>query len=248
MGTKLHEILAVEPDLQNVAHKVTEEAKITFIKRPNHFFGFHKRLKNFDDDASDAPEEHGEITTTVFDKLEYVQEHVARYLDVVAEKERTNQEARADVVIDGKKLLTDMPATFLLGLESKLKRVREMYETIPTLPPGTEWNADPSIGEHVYKARYPEEKTKTMKTFQHKVLYEATDRHPAQIERWEENIPVGTYITERWTGLISSAEKSIYLGRIDRLIRAVKKARQKANNIEIVKMEVGKTLFDYIKA
>lgn len=243
---KLHEILAVEPDLSNVAHKVTEEAKITFIKKPNHFFGFHKKLKNLDEGAPEAPEEHVEMTTTVLAKLEYVQEHIGRYLDVVAEKERTNQEARADVVIDGQKILTDLPATFLLGLESKLKKVRELYETIPTLPPGTEWNIDLSIGENVYKARYPEEKTKTMKTFQHKVLYDATDRHPAQIERWEENIPVGTYITERWTGLISSAEKSVYLGRIDELIRAIKKARQKANNIDIVKMEVGGTIFDYI--
>lgn len=243
---KLHELLAVESDLENVTKKTLEEAKSTFTKKAAHFMEMHRKLENFDAEEKETPEEHQEMVTTVRKKLTYIQGHVARYWDAVYMKESTNQAARANVIVDGVVLLEDIPATFLLGLETKLKKLRELYDTIPTLPPGTAWEKDTSKGPDIYKAVYAEKKFKTAKTFKHKVLYEATEQHPAQIERWEETQNVGLYVLDRWCGMPSSAEKSKMLERIDTLLRAVKKARQRANTQKVETRTVADRLFAYL--
>ncbi len=252
--SKLHELLAVEGDLDGIYKKVLEEATNTFNKKPGLFYGFNKRLEMFEEGAPEAPEENQEITTTVREKLNYVVDHIIRYFDAVLQKECTNQQAFADVVIDGVTIAEKVPATFLLGLEAKLKTIRKMYEAMPTLPPGKKWENDPTRGADVWITSIPEEKFKTAKTFQHKVLVpaqfpkegEGGTSLPAQIERWEETENVGKYVTTTWSGMVSSAEKSVLIGRIDKALRAIKKARQRANTTEVVKRNIGKDIFDYI--
>jgi hypothetical protein len=246
--SKLHELLAVEGDLEGTYKKILQETQITFEKKPGHFFGAHKKLKMFDENAPEMPEEKQELTTTVKDKLTYMAEHIVRYFDAVLQKELTNKEAKADLVVDGIEIAKDLPATFLLGLETKLKNIRAVYEKIPTLPPGVRWEKDETQGKNIYRQTHPEEKFKTAKTFKHKILYQATKEHPAQIEKWEENENVGIYTTERWSGMISPAEKSIVLGKIDKLIRSTKKARQRANAQEIVSADIGNQIFEYINS
>lgn len=244
--SKLHELLAVESDLDNVQKTIVAEAQNTFSKKPHMFFGFEKRLENYNESAPEAPRERQELTTTVNSKLYYVNDHIIRYFDAVLQKELTNQTAKADIYIGDKVIAKDIPTTFLLGLETKLKSVRALYAAIPTLPSGIGWDKDASLGDDIYRARNPEKKYRTAKTFKHKVLYEATDHHPAQIERWEENENIGMYVTDKWTGLISPAQKSEYLERLDILLRAVKKARQRGNNTPVVKEIIGIELFEYI--
>lgn len=245
---KLHELLAVESDLEAVAKKTTEEAIKTFINKPNRFMAFHRCCTMFDDEKQNEapPDEYLSLTTTVAEKIEYVGEKIAEYYDAVLQKEKTNHQAKADLIVDGSVMETDLPATFLLGLESKLKKIRDLYEAIPTLSPGIEWIPDPDIGKHVYRMKHPETKYKTAKTFQHKVLYDATDKHPAQIERWEETINIGRFVKEIWSGMISSSEKAEILKRLDKLLQGVKKARQRANNIEVTEAEIGKKILNYI--
>lgn len=245
---KLHELLAVEGDLEGTYKKILEETTTTFAKKPGLFFGFSKELEMFADSAGglETPNEYQELTDTVHSKLEYTASSVKRYFDAVLQKEMTNQTARADLVVDGKVIADLLPATFLLGLETKLKALRKVYEAIPTLAPGKKWVPDPTKGEHVYLTDRPDEKFKTAKTFKHKVLYEATDKHPAQIEKWEETENVGKYVTTTWSGMLTSAEKSEMIGRLDKLLRAVKKARQRANTAEVVKGSIGDKLFAFI--
>lgn len=245
---KLHELLAVEADLDSVSKKTTEEAIKTFKSKAQHFMAFHRVCEMYDDnDQNQAPpDEFLSMVSTVQDKLDYVGHKISKYYDAVLQKELTNQAAKADLIIDGKAIAKDLPATFLLGLETKLKKIRALYETIPTLAPGIDWVPDKAEGEHIYKMKKPEEKYKTAKTFKHKVLYEATDKHPAQIERWEETVNVGKFTKDAWSGMISSADKAVLLGRLDKLLRATKKARQRANNIETINKKIGDKLLDYI--
>jgi len=172
--------------------------------------------------------------------------HIVRYLDAVLQKERTNQEARSDLVVDGTVIAKDVPATFLLGLETKLKTVRSVYETIPTLQPGIKWERDDTQGKDVYRRAHPEEKFRTKKNMKNHVVAEATKEHPAQVQVYNEDEKVARIVTDTWCGMVSPAEKSALLGRIDKLIRAVKKARQKANTTEVIKTTIGKELFTYI--
>jgi hypothetical protein len=247
----LHEVLAVEKDLEQVASKVVGEAVITFSKKVDHFTGHVKSLEMYDVDRKKEEEgqkEVKELTTTVPEKLSYIAEHLIRFYDALAQKEATNQEARSDVILpDGTILLKALPATLLLGLENKLARLREMYDTIPTLQPGVEWKPDPQAKFHgVYRAITPTVNLKSEKDFSFRVLYAATKEHPAQIEKWNVDKPIGQYKTERSSGMLAPIQKSNLLGKLDTLIAAIKQARMRANTVEVKKLEVGKVIFGFL--
>lgn len=249
---KLHEVLAVDSDLAETAKKIAAEALVTFQKKADHFFGMIKRLEMFDESRKQeeqGAQESKELVTTVQEKVDYVAEHIIRHLDCLAQKESTNQVAQADVELeDGSKLLDTVPATLLLSLENKLALFRKVYEGIPTLAPGLEWAEDPSQREGVYKSTHDITRHKTEQTFKSKILVQPTKEHPAQIEKWTEQVPIGNFITTQWSGMVSPARKSELLGRIDSLLRAIKKARMRANSTEVVKKSIGKVIFDYIHA
>lgn len=246
MSTKLHEILAVENDLEKVAQNIVGEAKVTFNKKASLFNGSVRTAQMFDSDAPIPATEVIKLEETVPSKLQYVGKAVARWLDVVLQKELTNQTATADLIVDGKVMADELPATFLLGLETKMKRLRDMYVELPTLQPGVVWVDAPDEGEGVYRTDVPQERFITAKTTVSKVLYEATDKHPAQIDKWTEDVKVGKYLLQGVSGMITSAQKAEILGRIDTLLQAAKSARMRANSTEVIKGKIGKTLMDYI--
>lgn len=246
---KLHEILAVESDLEGSARRVMEEAAVTFVKRADHFTASYRKLRIFDELLKDQEtEEHKAMVTTVPDKLGYMLRSVGKHYDASFQKNVANTVAKADLVVDGEVLATDVPATFLLGLETKLKKLREVYEKIPTLSPGVDWEPDSAKGPNIYKAAHKDKKFKTAQTINHKILVEPTEHHPAQIERWTEQVPVGEYALTAWSGMLSPSQKSVLLGRIDALIRGAKRARSKANNTDVPKVKISESLFNFIHA
>lgn len=241
---KLHELIAVEPDVTSEAQKVCDEAKALFDKR-QHFTGSTRTVKMFADERrQEDGVEHKALDTTVDAKLRYIHGAVIRALDLFAQKETTNAEAKADLVVDDAVLVKNMPATALLGLETRLKQLREVYAAIPTLAPGIEWQFDEQLG--AYRMVHPEVRGKTEKELRFKEVSPATDKHPAQVEKWWADAPVGRITTDEVSGMLSPAQKSVLLGRIDKLIRAAKQARQRANCQEVVKVQIGKTLIDFI--
>lgn len=242
---KLHEILAVEKDLEQSYNQNTQAIKGAF-STPDLFLGACRVLEMFNDLAPKAEPEQREMTTTVKRQLDELSEHASRYFDAVLQKEKTNQQATADIVLDGTTLASNIPATFLLGLESKLQTLLKTFLEIPTLLETVKWEKDPTRGDDVFVMSAPEVKFKTAKTFKHKILYEATQHHPAQIEKWEETENTGKYEISRWSGLMSIAEKSLLIRRTEKLLRAVKKARQRANTQEVEKCTIGDSLFAYL--
>ncbi|MEO1029648.1 MAG: hypothetical protein AAFX02_11405, partial [Pseudomonadota bacterium] len=188
---QLHEVLAVEGELGSTAKRVLEEAVNTFQKKPNLFKGQTRSLSMLDDARS------GENTTTddpvaetVPERLKAVDKVVGRHYDAVYQKEHGNTIAKADLVVGGTVLIKDAPATFLLAMESRLLSLRNTYAAAPTLDPGTRWTEDVNAGAGIFMS---EDKVgfKTEKSVNSKVLYEATKEHPAQIEKWSEDISVG---------------------------------------------------------
>ena len=243
---KLHELLAVEADLDGTYKKILQETIVNFTKHAERYFGQQQRVEFFDENTPAEANTHKTMDDTVPRKLAYTQGHIVRYFDAVLQKEQTNQIAVADIEIDGAIIATGLPATFLLGLETKLKKVREVYGAIPTLQPGVEWTPDENIGQNVFKKVHPEEKFRTKKVLKNHIKAEATEHHPAQVGTYSEDVRIARVITDSWCGMMSTAEKSNILGRLDKLIRAVKKARQRANTTKVIKSEIGELLFGYI--
>lgn len=246
---KLHEHLAIESDLKNKSNAITEETVVTFNKKADHFLGVLRTLKMVSVDREHeeaAGEVRKDLVTTVDDKLKYTWESIAPYFDGLLTKEKANQSAMADLVVNGEVIAKDIPATFLLGMEERLKAVRALYDAVPTQQPGISWVPDPTKGPGVFRAEHPERVQKTEKDFQFRELSKATDKFPAQIEKWEASKVVGTYTTEKWTSMWTPAEKSLRLGRVDELLKAVKQARQRANAIDVVELEIGEKFRQFI--
>ncbi len=244
---KLHEILAVEGELEGAYTRIWQETKINFKEKHNLFIGAKKTYESFmETGENEFPDEFLEMATTVPERLKYTLNSAEAYLDNVLKKEKTNQIAKGDIEIDGTVIAKDVPVCFLLALENKLKLWKEGLSMIPTLNPQTAWETAFDYKEYAWKATHDEIKYRTKKQIQHKILVQPTDKHPAQVEKWNEDMNVGRFITTKWCGMIHPAEKMAILSRLDKLSRAVKKARMRANNIDAVDASIGKEITEYL--
>jgi len=245
--SKLHEVLAVERDLENASKKVIVESMKT-LNKENLFSGAIKQYKPFsEDDTHLATTEHLKLETTVDENLDYTTQVVAKHWDCVLQKDLANQEAVADLVVDGNVIASNLPATFLLGLETKLNSIRKLFEALPTLAPGIHWDRDEgNEKEGVFTTRNPIETIKTENVVQWKEISPATPQHPAQLKEVKAINNVGKYQMTKESGMLRPVDKAARLERIDVLLRAVKKARAQANCVAVGNETVGKALFDFI--
>lgn len=246
----LHELLAVEKDAKDVFTKILDETLKTFKQKSTHFLESRKDYNPLHDDDKDRPdEEFVPMVTTVPDKLNYAQKSFIRLMDIEIQKEKANQQACADVIVelpDGNvvTLLEKAPVTFLVQMESVLERIRNLYQNIPTLDPAKEWTVD-EVRENVYKSN-PIERIRTKKIPKVIEKSPATDKFPAQTEIVYSDEPVGTWTQTFASGGLSPKQKSQVLARLDSLIVGIKIARAKANAQEIKKAKIGQKFFNYI--
>ena len=246
--SKLHEVLAVEASLEKVARKLTGESIKTF-KKDNLFKGHTRRLEMFDAENERLNEtNHLKLETTVDENLSYVVKQIANYWNSVLVKDATNQNARADIVLsDGTVLAKDLPATFLLGLETKMGDLRTLYGAIPTLAPGISWVPDKLERKGIYKNEHDDVSFKTETAIEPLEMSPATKEHPAQVTASKVVKNVGKYITQSQSGMLSSSDLAERMSRFDDVFIAVKKARNRANNVDTVKTDhVAEKLFKYI--
>ncbi|MCK5605697.1 hypothetical protein KAR91_27630 [Candidatus Pacearchaeota archaeon] len=246
----LHELIAVDRDLEATMNKILKETVVTFTKKPDHFRGFSKRLNMFAEDRKheeSAFSEDKEIVTTVAAKLNHTQEYAVRYTDAALQRESTNQVAKGSIVVDGAVIAADMPVTFLLGLEKTLAKWREVFATVPTLDPSVVWDEDISVGAGVFRASHDDLRLKTEKTINYKTIAEATKEHKAQVVSESTDKSVGEYSQVNWSGMITPAAKARMLDNLDRLLAATKKARMRANEEEVVSGNIGESLFSFIR-
>lgn len=246
MTGKLHETLAVETELGNIDKKLRAESIGTF-KKESLFQGQIRHLTmKADDQQHNNTVERQELTSTIDENLDYLFPHIAAHWDVVAQKDATNQKAVGDIVINGNTLIVGLASTTLLGLETKLSELRKVFEAIPTLAPGVSWIEDEQNRDGVYVTEHEEKSFKTEKDMQFKEASPATKEHPAQVAQLQTTTNVGEYAVTKWSGMYSPKRKAEVLDRLDVLRNAVKKARMRANNTEVVDMKIGETLLNFI--
>ena len=95
----------------------------------------------------------------------------------------------------------------------------------------------------------PRSKTHKSKKIQKPVvLYEATHEHPAQVQLAGEDVTIGHWKNVKLSGAIPVTEKQAIVARVEKLLRAVKEAREEANATEEVATvpKVAETLFSYV--
>ena len=251
MAAKIHELIPAEADRNEVAKALVEEAKVTFTKKVDHFLGHCRKVTMYSDERQQENlTDYKEVVTTVDDKLAHVWGSLIPAMDTTASKENSNcsGRARADVIVGGKVVLTGVPATALLGLEKRLAALKDLYLSIPTLDPSISWEPDAAAGAGHFQSKHDQEAQKTEKILKHKVLVPATDKHPAQVEKYTIDEPVAKISLQRFSGMVSPARKAELLRRITELATAVKEARQRANMAEVEELCVGEAIRAFIHA
>lgn len=252
----LHEILAVEQDLKGNAERARATALETFRSKLNQFTGIRRTFRPFsvdenvgDEQAAERLEAETRLARTVAGELSDALAIVARAMTAGFQIDEANTRARADIVVDGEVVASDMPATFLLQLERRLREIRAVFREAPTFDPVRPWTPDADADRpHVLRAE-PVVTIRKAKTRKYNVMVDATKEHPAQVDVVEVDEPVGEIRSYEWTGMLSTAKKAALIERVDKLLAAVKQARSRANTVEVnTEIKPGKALADFLLA
>jgi hypothetical protein len=245
---KLHELLAVESNLKGQAEKCRTDLQHTFANK-KHLFGM--KIVTYTPDAEgQLPEtrEQSDIQTTVRKEIDWLKPIAMRFIDVAYAIDMANTRAKADIITeDGTTIAKDVPTTALLQLEKRVREMLEFAKTIPTLDPAKGFTQDSARETGVYVAREVK-KTSTQKKDKYITITPATDKHPAQVAKETVDERVGVILEQEWSAMLTPADKAKFLERGEDLLRAVSRARSRANGEEIdpTVNKIGGALLDYI--
>ncbi|THV42165.1 hypothetical protein [Glycomyces buryatensis] len=240
--TKLNQIIAIEKSVKNKAAKSLGDAGRELNKAPL-LSGISRNYQPKDEEGEQLPPESTKVKRRVEDQLSEVADSMTRLFDVVATKDRSNALATADVTVDGEVLLEDVPVTYLLFLEKQLAELQTFVKGLPVLDEGESWFFNESANCF---ATEPVKTVRTKKVPRNHVKAEATEEHPAQVEVYYEDIPVGYWTTIKFSGSAPAKRVATLTARLEKLQHAVKFAREEANGAEVVDQQVGAKVFDYL--
>jgi hypothetical protein len=239
---KLNQIIAVQAGKKAQAKETLTQAYHQ-IKKPELLTGLVRTYQPRDEGGEPQPEERKLVQAKVNELINRVQRDLTDMFDVVATQDWANCQARADVIVDGRKLLEGVPVTHLLFLEKQLVDIRTFVETLPTLDANEEWEYKPEFDSYVSR---PARTNRTKKVPKNHIKYEATKEHPAQVEMYMEDVWVGTWTTVKFSGAIPAAVRNTMLDRLRKLLESVKTAREEANNMDVRGVKIGAALLGYI--
>lgn len=242
MAQRLSQILAVEKGIKSRWQStLTELYKL--IQKPAAFTGFAKTYQPIDEDGDELPPEGLPIQHHVVGVLHTLRSRGIEMFDVTATKDVSNTSTNAPVVIDGDVILPPLPPTHLLFLEKQLTDLMTFFSKLPVLDSTERWAHD-SIAD-LYRAT-PTTTVRTKKVQRPIVMYDATPEHPAQTQMITEDVRVGTWTVDKTSAAITVAERDHYVSRVERLLNAVKQAREEANSATVVEVSVGAHIFNYL--
>lgn len=247
-ATLLNQVIAVRNGVRNDTQRHKTEL-YHLVQRSGLFDGQVRTYQPRDDEGFVYPSESVEVQAKCEQVMTSFANWMARLFDVTAAMDYTNQHARADIVVFGQgepiTLLRDVPASYLIFLEKQLVDVETFLRNLPTLDPATVWDYDSNA--QVFRSE-PKATVKTAKVRRNHVKAPATDKHPAQVEVFTEDEPIGTWSTAKLSGAMSNKRVAELLDRVTALSHAVKFARETANLTAVMDARPGKRVFEYLFA
>jgi hypothetical protein len=241
---KLNQVLAIESSVR-AKNMARFDALHHASDHPELFSGFHNVFAPTPgNDTEVMPEENKKVQGRVSEVLKEVTALLAEVFDIIATKDAGNTEARAAVELDGAVIFDELPATTLLFLEKQLAtQILPFVEKLPELPEAEKWTYDKDSDLH--KA-LPNRTHKTKKKTVPIMLVPPTDKHPGQAQLITEDIVIGFWDKELFSGGISRPDKQAILDRIAKLRRAITVAREQANMQDVEMKLVGQKLLNFV--
>lgn len=239
---RLNQIIAVEKGVKSRSFQELTEAHHA-LQKPTLLSGISRTYRPKDEEGEQLPPESTKVQVKAKDIIRQTVEVLTKLFDVTATKDWANCKAKADVVVDGEKLLTDVPATYLLFLEKQLVDLHTFVKKLPTLDASESWVFDQSADNW---ATEPVQTVRTKKIPRNHVKAEATEKHPAQVEVYYEDVTVGYWRTVKFSGSLPARRVNELLERVEKLQEAVKFAREAANDMEVEDQKIGAKVFQYL--
>ncbi len=206
------------------------------------FNGVRKTFRPIKEDGIKFPDERQEVQMTVEDKLSDITDSLVEILDITAVRDYGNCEAKADVMVGEKTILTGVPATYLLWLNKRLEDMDTLVGNLPSLDPAENWigkDGSISTAKEVETVRMSKEQT---------IVQAAppTEKHKEQYEVLTKDIPIGHWTTTRLSGAIKAERKQKIARRVRQLHDAVKVALQEANSSRVIDQHIGDKVSNFL--
>lgn len=260
MSKKLSAVLAKTDHLASSFKKnITEYVKF-FKSNQSQFLGERKTYTPRPGQM-DIPGERALtlVQTTVDEKLKYLEDNVAEYIDLLFSQERTNASglASANLVVDGV-VWGSYSSLELLRLKSFIENneLTQMYENLPVRSDSIIWSKN---DQEMYQGReiYQTELTSGIRKTTNKESYILPDPNLAQLKDTSRYTPVtstrdtlielGDFTFQKFSGESTQLQKAKILQRRTKLLAAVILALKEANDVELVESEMtSKKLFGYL--
>ena len=239
--THLSQLLGVRKTVNSSAGKtfvsvVRDSQKVQILN------GLARTYEPKDDDGDRLPGEYQKVQFTIQSLNDHLRKVLARQYDVNVAVDVTNQTATGTIEWSGGSI-PDVPVTSLMWLEKQLVELAAYLSTLPVLDPSVDWEYDPNTGNFKSEVVRTHRTTKVSKPI---VLYQATERHPAQTQLITEDVITGYWNSQRLSGAIPVDTLNGMQERVAELREAVIKAREQANMAPVRDFPIGDTLLGYV--
>ncbi|MEU0130772.1 hypothetical protein [Streptomyces sp. NPDC006289] len=240
--TKLNQIIAVEKGVKSKSLQDITAAHHK-VQKPALLAGISRTYQPKDEEGEQLPPESTRVQIKAEEALREMSASLTRLFDVTATKDWANCSAHADVTVDGRTVVSDVPVSYLLFLEKQLTDLHTFVKKLPVLDASESWSLDPSTD---WWKTDPVRTIRTKKVPRNHVKAEATDKHPAQVDVYYEDVHIGYWTTVKFSGALPARRVNELVERVEKLQHAVKFAREEANGAEITDRRVGDAVFGYL--
>ncbi|MFE9723045.1 hypothetical protein ACFYQ5_05485 [Streptomyces sp. NPDC005794] len=240
--TKLNQIIAVEKGVKSKSLQDITAAHHK-VQKPTLLAGISRTYQPKDEEGEQLPPESARVQVKAEEALREMSASLTRLFDVIATKDWANCSARADITVDGRTIVAEVPVSYLLFLEKQLTDLHTFVKKLPVLDASESWSLDPSTD---WWKTDPVRTIRTKKVPRNHVKAEATDKHPAQVDVYYEDVPIGYWTTVKFSGALPARRVNELLERVEKLQHAVKFAREEANGAEVTDRRVGDAVFGYL--
>jgi hypothetical protein len=240
--TKLNQIIAVTAGKKTkTAETLTETYKK--VQKNELFQGINRTYRPLNDGDETKPAENKLVQYNVNDAVVDFSSAIGELLDVVYTQDKANCQAKANIEVDGTVLAKDVPVTHLLFLEKQLTDIRTFVNHLPVLDPSENWKFDSNKNTWVTDVS---KTNATKKVYKNHEKAPATEKHPAQVEVYTEDIKVGEWDTVKFSGAIPVKQKKDTLKRVEKLLDAIKSAREAANSMDVTHEKISSNILDFV--
>jgi len=240
---KLNQIIAVCSGKKTELEKHLTSVYQSFDKAKELCSGLIKVYEPKDEGGETLPQETKGVQLKVSDSLSNLKDVMVSTFDAVLTQEKGNTEAKADVLVDDVAVLKDVPVSYLLYLEKRVTDLGTFISKLPVLDPSDTWTYDANSGVNVTAEVFTNRTKKVPRTL---VKAEATEKHPAQVDVYHEDVVVGQFKTKKFSGCLSADQKHKMMVKVKKLEQAIKFAREEANSLVVQQQKCGEKVYDFL--